>query len=95
MRMRTGLLAVGAACAACCAPLLVPVFAGVGLTGAGVAGGALLLGLTLDQVLCFGLPVAALIAGGGLWWFRRVRARRNACRCKARCGVEGVCAPEP
>ncbi len=88
MKMRTGVLAIGVACAACCVPLLLPLLAGAGL-GTAAAGGALLFGFTLDQILCFGLPAAILAGLVAAWGLKRLRAQ------PADCGRQGQCAAEP
>lgn len=89
MKMRTGLLAIGAACAACCVPLLLPLLAGAGL-GTAAAGGALLFGLTLDQLLCFGLPAAILAALVAAWGLKRLRAGPADCGCQDQCAAEAA-----
>lgn len=91
MKLRWGLLGIGAACAACCIPLVLPLLAGVGVLTAG-AGGARLLGLSLEQILCYGVPVAGLAAVGLVWWLRRAKARREACDCQDICAVD-QCSP--
>ena len=68
-----------AACAACCAPLVVPIFwpvlATAGLVGAGGIGGGWLAGLSLDVILCGGIALAAL-AGGAVWLRQRRKQRQ-------------------
>ena len=59
MKKSVATLGVVAACAVCCAPLLLPLLAGAGLVGAGAAGGGLLLGLPPDLVICGGIALAA------------------------------------
>ena len=94
MKMRTGVLAIGAACAACCVPLLIPMLAGAGLGAATATGGALLFGLTLDQLLCFGLPAGILVALVAVWWLKRPRAERADCGCQGQCAVGPAPTPE-
>jgi hypothetical protein len=89
MKVRWGLIGLGVtACAACCAPLILPLLAGGGLISAGALGGTLLFGLTLDQVLCFGLPLAALafVLIAGLR--RAFRPKAAVCDCEASCGID-------
>jgi hypothetical protein len=94
MEIKKGLGAVGivAACAACCAPLLLPMLSGVGVAAAGTAGASALFGLPADVVICGGLA-AATLTGIGLWSYLQSRkaAAKAACACKA--GIIGGCAP--
>lgn len=66
-----------AACAACCAPLVVPLFwpalVAAGLVGAGSASGGWLTGLSLDAILCGSIALAAV--AGGIVWLRQRRRR--------------------
>ena len=87
-----------AACAACCAPLIVPLFwpilAAAGLVGAGGIGGGWLAGLSLDVILCGGIALAAL-AGGAVWL--RLRRKRTQLQVSdfaegAQCGLD-ACGP--
>ena len=68
------------ACAACCAPLVVPlvwpVLAGAGLVGTGAASAGWLAGLSLDAILCGGVALAALAAAAV--WYRQSRKRKAA-----------------
>lgn len=89
MKLRWSLLGVGVACAACCIPLVLPLLAGAGLLTAGAAGSAVLFGLTLEQILCYGAPAGALMAALGLLWRRRrAAAKADACGCAPSCSVE-------
>lgn len=81
MKLRWGFLGLGAACAACCAPLLLPLLAGAGVVSAGALSGAVLFDLTLDQILCYGLPLAGLLALVIVWARHRARARPASCAC--------------
>jgi hypothetical protein len=92
MKLRWGFLGLGAACAACCAPLVLPLLAGAGLVSAGALSGAVLLGLTLDQILCYGLPLAGLLVLIIVWARRRARARPASCACGTVCTID-TCAP--
>ena len=87
MKLRWGILGLGAACLACCAPLILPLLASAGLIGATAGGAGLILGLTLDQIVCVVLPAAALGGLAFLWLRRRARA-------KASCACETTCTPE-
>jgi hypothetical protein len=87
MRVRTGVLAVAAACVACCAPLLLPLLAGAGIVTGTAAGGGLLLGLSLKEIVCVGAPNAALTAVVIIDWRERVRAKRAECACPTACSV--------
>lgn len=83
-RWIAGLL--GLACLGCCLPLVLPFIAGgTLLTGAGLG-----LGLSLDQLICIGLPVLA-VSGVGGWWLLK-RRPKAACVCDTACAVES-CAP--
>jgi len=85
-------LGLGAACAACCAPLLLPLFAGAGAAGARLFAGGRLLGLPLDVLVC-GAILVAIAVGIGLWWMQRRRAAKAAaCACETSCVVE-TCGP--
>lgn len=85
-------LGVGVACAACCAPLLLPLFA-AGAAGVSTFAGGRLLGLPLDVVVC-GSILLAISAGIVLWLARSRRAvGAKACDCEAGCDVE-ACGPK-
>lgn len=91
---------LGVACAACCAPLLLPLIAGAG--GAGLAGAAAsgFLDASWGEIACiailaalaFGTVVLALRAGA-----RRKRAAECACNTTSAegvsCAVGGECDP--
>lgn len=95
MKMRWGMIGLGtAACAACCAPLILPLLAGGGLISAGALGGTLLFGLTLDEVLCYGLPLAALVFLLVVGLRRAFRPKAAECGCEASCDIN-TCAPAP
>lgn len=90
-----------AACAACCAPLLTPLFVGIG--GAGIAGATAggLFGMPWSEVPCIGI-IAALVAGAVFVVVRSILRRMQAakaCACAitagegASCGVGGACDP--
>ena len=86
------------ACAACCAPLAVPLvwpaLISVGVVGAGAEGTGWLAGMSLDAILCGGIALAA-VAGGAVW-FRQTCKRTTAAipRLKegAACDLE-ICGP--
>jgi hypothetical protein len=86
MEMKKGLATAGivAACAVCCAPLLLPVLSGMGLAAAGTAGAGALFGLPADVVICGGIAAAALVWVAA--WGRQQR-RKDA--------AEKACAGEP
>lgn len=88
MKLRWGILGIGAACLACCAPLILPVLAGAGLISLGAGGaGMLLFGLTLDRVLCFGVPALGGLALAFLWLRSRSQAKAAQCACEEECDV--------
>lgn len=86
MKKRLAAAGLVAACAACCAPLLLPVLAGAGLIGVGTVGGGLLAGIPLDALICGALPLAAL-AGFAIWSYRRRKAALAQCNCESLCGT--------
>lgn len=75
-----------AACAVCCAPLIVPILASAGLVGAGAAGAGFLAGVSLDTIVCGGIA-AALATGGLVWAWRKKRAAPASCDCKTACNT--------
>ncbi len=91
MKKSVAALGVVAACAACCAPLLLPLLSGAGLVGAGAVGGGVLLGLPADLVICGGIAVAA-VAGIFLWARQRRLKAEAACACETACSTE-TCSP--
>lgn len=92
MEMKKGLATAGivAACAVCCAPLLLPVLSGIGLAAVGTAGAGALFGLPVDVVICGGIAAAALVAVAA-WGrqHRRKAAAEKACACESGCGTAG------
>jgi len=92
MKKRWAALGLVGACAVCCAPLLLPVFAAAGLTGAGALGGGLLAGVSLDAIICGAIPLVAL-AGFAVWTYRRRRAAQSTCDCQAACSTTS-CGPD-
>lgn len=90
MKLRWPLLAMGAACAACCIPLLLPFLAGAGLVGAS----GLLFGVTLDQLLCVGLPAVVAFSLLFVWLRRRARTKAADCECSSACDID-ACGPAP
>ena len=91
---------LGVACAACCAPLLLPLLGVAG--GAGVASAAAsgLFGRTWAQLACDAVIVA--LAASALFLWLRGRAKRKqaaSCACEpatandASCAVGGSCDP--
>lgn len=92
MKLRWTFLGLGAACAACCAPLILPLLGGAGLLGVGGAWLAWAPKLTIDQLLCVGLPLLALAVAAGVGIRQLARRRKAACGCATQCDVE-ACAP--
>lgn len=87
---KKSLLLAGAACAACCAPLVWPflVAAGIG-SGASVWAGTLF-GLNPVELLC----IAALVfAATGLFLLYRKHSRGKVVE-GASCDIDGACAPQ-
>jgi hypothetical protein len=68
-------LGIGAACTACCAPLVAALWAGGASAGLFAAGG-LLAGISFDLIVC-GILGVGLLAGLAIWLVRR-RARGAA-----------------
>jgi hypothetical protein len=87
MKKRWIIGAIGAACLACCAPLLVPLLA-VGAAASAAGGAGLLFGLSLDQLVCIGGPLM-LVAGAAAWVAIRAWRRRasRTCACDGACDV--------
>jgi hypothetical protein len=83
MKLRWGIVGIGAACAACCVPLILPL-----LAGTGALGGSLLLGLTLDQILCVGLPLAGFGVLLFVWSRRLLRPKAKQCGCETSCEID-------
>lgn len=85
-----------AACAACCAPLLAPLFVGAGSAGVAGAAAGSLFGLAWREVACVGI-IAALVVGVLFLVWRSISRRRQAaaCACEsadgASCDVGGTC----
>jgi membrane protein implicated in regulation of membrane protease activity len=70
------LLGIGAACAACCAPLLLPMIGGTTLA-------VFLAALSLDTLLC-GMIGLVFFGVAGYWLYRRrTKARQTTCDCRA------------
>ncbi|MCW7539385.1 hypothetical protein OOT46_16190 [Aquabacterium sp. A7-Y] len=79
MKKPFAVLGVAAACAACCAPLVLPTVSGTGLVGASGLAGGTLFGLPLNIVLCGGMALS-LLSGISLWaWLRRQIRTVPAC----------------
>lgn len=93
-------LGLGAACAACCAPLLLPLIAGAG--GAGLAGATAsgFLGASWGEIVCIAI-LAALAVGTVVLALRAGARRKRAAECTcgsasadgASCSVGGECDP--
>jgi prepilin signal peptidase PulO-like enzyme (type II secretory pathway) len=87
---RSRWLLLGAACAACCAPLFVPLFAASGLAGVGAAGAGWFAGLGLAEIICL-----AVLAGGvalAVALTLRTHSQKRAQEAAA-CEVGGACDP--
>lgn len=82
MKSKLGFAGLALVCAACCAPLLVPLLAGTGATLGFAA-------VSLDAVLCIGIPALALM-GGGVWLALRKR-QRASCECRDSCDPASRC----
>lgn len=92
--------ALGVACAACCAPLLLPLLAGAGsavLVGATASG---VLGASWGEIACTAI-LAALAVGIAVLAIRAVARRKHVTECacssatadSASCTVGGECDP--
>lgn len=91
---------LGAACAACCAPLLLPLLVGAG--GASLAGATAsgFLGASWGEVACIAI-LAALVVGTAVLALRAGTPRKRAAECAcnstsaegASCTVGGECDP--
>lgn len=87
-----------AACAACCAPLLAPLFIGAGGAGLASATAGGLLGMSWSEIACIGI-IVALVAGAAFLTRRSMLRPRKAaaCACEveecASCKVGGACDP--
>lgn len=86
MKLKTILL-LGAACAACCAPLLLPLLAGSTVLGLGTATGLTFASLEL------GLLAAGLAAVAWVVYRYRARKRQKSCACPpdGGCHTGSVC----
>jgi hypothetical protein len=89
MKLRWTILGLGAACVACCVPLILPLLGGFGLGGAALS--AFAGKVSLDQLICLGLPMAIILVAG-LIWMRRRQHLKSSCACPDRCDVE-ACSP--
>ncbi len=92
MKKSVATLGVVAACAVCCAPLILPLLSGAGLVGASALGGGLLLGLPPDALICAGIAMA-LMATLFLWLRQRKRKAELACACETACRTEACDRP--
>ena len=82
MKLKLGLAGQALACAACCAPLLVPLLAGTGAV-LGIEA------VSLDAAMCIGIPAIALV-GGGVWLALHKR-QRASCECRHSCDPASRC----
>jgi hypothetical protein len=91
-----GVLGFGAACAVCCAPLLVPLLFGAGTVALGTSFGLNQTGLSLDQIICGGVAAAAIVGGGYWLWRTQQKAKRaQTCACETTCDTETVSPAKP
>ena len=79
-----GLIGIGAACAACCLPL---VAAGLATLGLGSALTAKVGAAPLDAILCILGPVLLIGAGAVMMLIAARRRRMAACGCETSCRV--------
>lgn len=82
MNLKLGFAGLALACAACCAPLLVPLLAGTGVALGFAA-------VSIDAALCIGIPALGLV-GGGVWLALRKR-QRASCDCQDSCDPASRC----
>jgi hypothetical protein len=82
-------LGVGAACAACCAPLIAPMWAAGGLFGLSAGAGFSFFGLDAADAACAALLFTA-VAVVALLFIARARAKRVAVG--PHCQTDGACA---
>jgi hypothetical protein len=80
MKSKLPIAGLAIACAACCAPLLIPLLAGTGLM-AGIAA------VSLDALVCGAIAVGAL--GMAAYWLMV----RNRMKAQSECGCETSCDP--
>jgi len=92
MKLRWTFLGLGAACAACCAPLILPLLGGIGVLGVTGAMAAWASKVTLDQVLCLGAPLAAFAVAGGWMIIKSRRKNAQTCDCPQACDAQ-TCSP--
>jgi hypothetical protein len=85
--MKNMVLAIIAACALCCVPLLIPALAGISIFGVQLWGRQ----LSLDEVLCALAPavLAAIAVFAVLKWLSS-RSKKKACG-NAACEPSGKC----
>lgn len=79
MKTLSALLGIGAACAVCCAPLLVPLIGGTGLLAAWAT-------VSADTLIC-GAVFAGLSAFGAYWLLARRKKRAATCDCADACSI--------
>ncbi|KAF0180776.1 MAG: hypothetical protein FD124_3618 [Alphaproteobacteria bacterium] len=85
-------LGLGAACVACCAPLIVPLLAAGGMFGLGAGAGFSVYGLSVAEAICAALIVTAVV-GVAIVFIARNRAKRRDADDGAHCQIDGACAP--
>ena len=85
MKFGVPFLGIGAACALCCAPLLVPLIGGSGLIAAWA-------NVSADTMICSAI-VAGLFVLAGWWMIRQHRKQAAFCACPTACIVDEC--PQP
>lgn len=85
MKTRSALLGIGAACAACCAPLLLPLIGGTGVLAAWAS-------VSADTLVC-GAVIAVLAAFTAWWLFARRQQPAPTCDCADTCSAIGGKSP--
>lgn len=85
MKTRSALLGIGAACAACCAPLLLPLIGGTGVLAAWAS-------VSADTLVC-GAVIAGLGAFGAWRHFARRKQPATTCDCADTCSAIGGKSP--
>lgn len=81
-------LGLGAACVACCAPLIAPLLAVGGMFGLGAGAGFSLFGLSVAEALCAALIVTAAV-GVAIVFIARNRTKRGDAD-GAHCQIDGA-----
>lgn len=80
MKVGWSMLALGAACIACCAPLLI----------AGASGLGIVVGAWSGRMVLLIVAAVLAVAAAGVFVLRRVDSRRQGCGCASQCEI-GKC----